>query len=108
MCFSRYLLIAPPSLTRRGLFFYLTPSDGQTYGQTSVRTALSTLSGGLNHSVLSVILMTTYNTYSAYKAALAAGRKNIRFHSLKTVHFAGNPVTCDSGLNCVDSQSGDF
>ena len=28
--------------------------------------------------------MTNYNIYSAYKRALAAGRKNIRFVSLKT------------------------
>ena len=71
-------------------------------------TALSTLSGGVDHGVLSVNLMTTYNTYSSYKAALAAGRKNIRFQSLKTAEYAGNPVTRDSGLTCVDSQSGDY
>ena len=52
--------------------------------------------------------MTTYTTYSAYKSALAAGRKNIRFLSLKSSKFAGNPVTNDSGLGTIDSQSGDF
>ncbi len=52
--------------------------------------------------------MTTYNIYSAYKSALKTGRKNIRFVSLKKQVFAGNPVTSDTGLGSVDSQSGDF
>ena len=52
--------------------------------------------------------MTTYTSYSAYKSALAAGRKSVRFNSLKTSKFAGNPVTSDSGLSCADTQSGDY
>lgn len=94
------------------IFYFLSTADirtdQRTYGRTALWTALSTLTGGLHHGVLSVNLMTTYNIYSAYKAALAAGRKNIRFQSLKTLQFAGNPVTCDNGINSVDTQSGDF
>jgi len=52
--------------------------------------------------------MTTYNIYAAYKRALANGRKNVRFVSLKTSTIAGNPVTTDTGMGSIDSQSGDF
>ena len=64
--------------------------------------------GGVHFRVLLVTLMTTYNIYSAYKAARRAGRKNIRFVSLQTPIFVGNPITTDNGINCVDTQSGDF
>ncbi len=52
--------------------------------------------------------MTTYNSYSAYNRALASGRKNIKFVSLKPTAYIGNPVTCDTGMGSVDSQRGDF
>ena len=46
--------------------------------------------------------MTTYNIYSAYKRALASGRKNIRFISMKTTEFAGNPITSDTGTGFIN------
>jgi hypothetical protein len=52
--------------------------------------------------------MTVYNNYQAYNRALASGRKNIRFISLKPHVIGSNPVTSDTGFGSIDSQSGDF
>jgi len=46
--------------------------------------------------------MTTYNYYAAYKRALANGRKNVRFISLKTSTIVGNPVTSDTGAGFIN------
>ena len=60
------------------------------------------LSGGLTLIVLSVIPLTTYNVYSAYKRALANGRKNVRFISLQSSTIVGNPVTTDTGAGFIN------
>ena len=70
--------------------------------------SLSPLTGGLFTYVPYVITLTTYNVYSAYRRALTNGRRNIRFVSLQPRNIVGNPVTSDTGMGAVDSQSGDF
>ena len=52
--------------------------------------------------------MTTFYNYTSYKTAVKEGQTNIKFESLKTSEFKGNPITHDSGVGSVDSQSGDF
>ena len=83
----------PLSTLVDGLFIYL---------------PLCSLTRALCHCVLSVTLMTIYNSYSAYMRAEASGRKNIKFISLKPTAYVGNPVTRDTGMGSVDSQRGDF
>jgi hypothetical protein len=68
----------------------------------------SSLLGGFFLCVVCVSFLRTFTVYTEYKQALASGLTNVRFESLKDVRFVGNPVTRDSGLTCVDSQSGDY
>ena len=68
----------------------------------------SSLPGGFFLCVVCVSSLKLFTVYTEYKQALASGLTDVRFESLKNVQYARNPVTRDSGLTCVDSQSGDY
>lgn len=98
MCFSRYLLIAPPSLTRRGLFFYLTPSDGRT----DLRTAFSPYRG-IYTSVIHIIhsyLMTVTSPLAVLSKLTRTGMSYWTFCNDSGAYTAsssdGKVITCDS------------
>ncbi len=52
--------------------------------------------------------MTIFHNYTSYKTAVKEGQTNIKFESLKNSEIKGNPITHDSGVGSIDSQSGDY